>query len=94
MCIRDSNLVTAVPSIETFANIKNKKYSYIPDFGPKISTNLGESYHGETLLAMSGNLPYTELTLKESRVLMKRLIDYYIQPKNIKTREILKYISL
>lgn len=72
----------------------NKKYSYIPDFGPKISTNFGESYHGETLLAMSGNLPYTELTLKESRVLMKRLIDYYIQPKNIKTREILKYISL
>ena len=74
--------------------IKNKKYSYIPDFGPKISNNLEESYYGETLLAMSGSLPYTELTLKESRVLMKRLIDYYIQPKNIKTREILKYISL
>ena len=73
---------------------KNKKYSYIPDVGPKISSDVGESFLGETLLAMSGNLPYTEITLKESRVLMKRLIDYYIQPKNIKTREILKYISL
>ena len=73
---------------------KNKKYSYIPDVGPKISSDVGESFLGETLLAMSGNLPYTEITLKESRVLMKRLIDYYIQPKNIKTREILQYISL
>jgi len=73
---------------------KNKKYSYIPDVGPKISSDVGEFFLGETLLAMSGNLPYTEITLKESRVLMKRLIDYYIQPKNIKTREILQYISL
>ena len=73
---------------------KSKKYSYIPDVGPKISVSNNGSYMGETLLALSGNFPYNEISIKESRVLMKRLIDYYIQPKKIKTREILKYISL
>jgi hypothetical protein len=46
------------------------------------------------LAALSGSYSYNDKTIKESRVLMKRLIDYYIQPKKIKTREILKYISL
>ncbi len=71
-----------------------KKYTYTPDFGPKISSGSEFSYSGETLLALSEKHPYSTKSIKESRVLMKRLIDYYIQPKKIKTREILKYISL
>jgi len=73
---------------------KNKKYIYKIDQGPKISLNSKETYSGETFLALSGHLHYDKQSLRESRVLMKRLIDYYIQPKKIKTREILKYISL
>ena len=46
-------------------------------------------------MALSGQYTYDAMkATKESRVLMKRLIDYYIQPKKIRTREILKYISL
>ncbi len=71
-----------------------KKYTYTPDLGPKITSGSEFSYSGETLLALSGKYPYNSKSIKESRVLMKRLIDYYIQPKKIKTREILKYISL
>ncbi len=73
---------------------KNKKYVYKIDQGPEISLSDKETYSGETFLALSGNLSYNKQSLRESRVLMKRLIDYYIQPKKIKTREILKYISL
>ena len=73
---------------------KRKKYEYIPDFGPKVVQNGKETYSGETLAALSGHQSYSDKSVKESRVLMKRLIDYYIQPKKIKTREILKYISL
>jgi DNA repair protein RecO (recombination protein O) len=73
---------------------KRKNYSYIPDFGPKIDSSSKNTYSGETLAALSGSYFYNDKTIKESRVLMKRLIDYYIQPKKIKTREILKYISL
>ena len=71
-----------------------KKYTYVPDFGPRETSNLKEFYSGETLMALSGKHAYNSKSIKESRVLMKRLIDYYIQPKKIKTREILKYISL
>ena len=71
-----------------------KKYSYLPDFGPKIVPGDKDTYSGETLIALSGQQPYNSKSIKESRLLMKRLIDYYIQPKKIKTREILKYISL
>ena len=45
-------------------------------------------------MALSGQIEYDLETLKESRVFMRRLIDYYIQPKKIKTREILEYIML
>ena len=72
----------------------SKSYSYIPDIGPERQNNHKDIYKGETLMALSGINPYNEKSIKESRVLMKRLIDYYIQPKKIKTREILKYISL
>tara|TARA_A100001011_G_scaffold396826_1_gene495969 strand:- start:728 stop:1411 length:684 start_codon:yes stop_codon:yes gene_type:complete len=71
-----------------------KKYTYVPDFGPKIVLDGKDAYSGETLIALSGQQPYNSKSIKESRLLMKRLIDYYIQPKKIKTREILKYISL
>ena len=71
-----------------------KKYIYMPEIGPKISSDNKDVYKGKTLMALSGKIPYDEESIKESRVLMKRLIDYYIKPKNIKTREILKYISL
>ena len=60
----------------------------------ELQKNHKDIYKGETLMALSGINPYSEKSIKESRVLMKRLIDYYIQPKKIKTREILKYISL
>ena len=72
----------------------SQSYSYIPDIGPQLQKNHKDIYKGETLMALSGINPYNEKSIKESRVLMKRLIDYYIQPKKIKTREILKYISL
>ena len=49
---------------------------------------------GKTMMALSGLHSYDTESVKESRVLMKRLIDYYIQPKKIKTREILRYITL
>ena len=71
-----------------------KKYIYMPEIGPKISSDNKDVYKGKTLMALSGKIPYDEESTRESRVLMKRLIDYYIKPKNIKTREILKYISL
>ena len=72
----------------------NKIYIYVPELGPKISLSIKDTYKGKTLMALSGQYTYDEESTKESRVLMKRLIDYYIQPKKIKTREILKYISL
>ena len=68
-------------------------YKYVPDFGPKLCTSRNEGYSGKTFLALSEKCAYDAMTIKESRVLMKRLIDYYIQPKKIRTREILKYIS-
>ncbi len=70
---------------------KNLKYFYIPEEGPKISSNENEHYSGETFLALSGKVSYNKKTLRESRLLMKRLIDYYIRPKKIKTREILQF---
>jgi len=72
----------------------DSNYKYVPDFGPKQCTNKNEGYSGKTFLALSEKYAYDAMTIKESRVLMKRLIDYYIQPKKIRTREILKYISL
>ena len=72
----------------------NKKYKYVPDLGPKLSIDNKDAYMGKTMMALSGQHSYDTECIKESRVLMKRLIDYYIQPKKIKTREILKYISL
>jgi len=69
------------------------EYSYIPEQGPLINSNKAESYSGETFLALSGKIAYQDKTLRESRLLMKRLIDYYIRPKKIKTREILKFTS-
>ena len=70
---------------------KNLKYFYIPEQGPKINSNENECYSGETFLALSGKFSYNKKTLRESRLLMKRLIDYYIRPKKIKTREILQF---
>ena len=70
---------------------KNLKYLYIPEQGPKINSNENECYSGETFLALSGKFSYNKKTLRESRLLMKRLIDYYIRPKKIKTREILQF---
>ena len=72
----------------------NKKYNYVPDLGPKLSLDNKDVYMGKTMMALSGQHSYDTECIRESRVLMKRLIDYYIQPKKIKTREILKYISL
>ena len=72
----------------------DSNYKYVPDFGPKQCKNKNEGYSGKTFLALSEKYAYDAMTIKESRVLMKRLIDYYIQPKKIRTREILKYISL
>ena len=72
----------------------DSNYKYVPDFGPKQCTNKNEGYSGKTFLALSEKYAYDAMTIKESRVLMKRLIDYYIQLKKIRTREVLKYISL
>ena len=72
----------------------NEKYKYVPDLGPKLSQNIRDTYMGKTMMALSGLHSYDTESVKESRVLMKRLIDYYIQPKKIKTREILRYITL
>ena len=72
----------------------NEKYQYVPDLGPKLSLNIRDAYMGKTMMALSGLHSYDTESVKESRVLMKRLIDYYIQPKKIKTREILRYITL
>ena len=72
----------------------NEKYQYVPDLGPKLSLNIRDAYKGKTMMALSGLHSYDTESVKESRVLMKRLIDYYIQPKKIKTREILRYITL
>ena len=72
----------------------NKKYNYVPDLGTKLSLDNKDVYMGKTMMALSGQHSYDTECIRESRVLMKRLIDYYIQPKKIKTREILKYISL
>ncbi len=72
----------------------DSNYKYVPDFGPKQCTSKNEGYSGKTFLALSEKYAYDAMTIKESRILMKRLIDYYIQPKKIRTREILKYISL
>ena len=72
---------------------ENQKYSYDPEHGPRLNSQSQQIYSGETLLALSGKIPYSEIRLKESRVLMKRLIDYYIRPKKIMTREILKYTN-
>ena len=60
---------------------ENQKYSYDPEYGPRLNSQSQQIYSGETLLALSGKIPYSEIRLKESRVLMKRLIDYYIRPK-------------
>ena len=72
---------------------ENQKYSYDPEHGPRLNSQSQQIYSGETLLALSGKIPYSEILLKESRVLMKRLIDYYIRPKKIMTREIFKYTN-
>ena len=72
----------------------NEKYKYVPDLGPKLSPNIRDTYKGKTMMALSGLHSYDTESVKESRVLMKRLIDYYIQPKKIKTREILRYVTL
>ncbi len=73
---------------------ENYKYSYIPEQGPVIDLHSKNTYSGKTLMALSGKYSYDSLSIRESRLLMKRLIDYYIQPKKIITREILRYISL
>ena len=49
---------------------------------------------GKTMMAIYGLHSYYKESVTESSILMKRLIDYYIQPKKIKTREILRYITL
>ena len=72
----------------------NQKYKYVPDLGPKLSPNIRDTYMGKTMMALSGLHSYDTESVKESRVLMKRLIDYYILGKKIKTREILRYITL
>jgi len=73
---------------------EDKRYAYIPEQGPKLETDYKETYSGSTLMALAGEIEYDHETLKESRVFMRRLINYYIQPKKIKTREILEYIML
>tara|TARA_Y100000590_G_scaffold465330_1_gene637326 strand:+ start:693 stop:1397 length:705 start_codon:yes stop_codon:yes gene_type:complete len=70
-----------------------KKYLYISDYGPKETDN-NDGISGKTFLALANEIDYDKETLIESRNLMKKVIDFYIKPKTIKTREIFKYIAL
>ncbi len=70
--------------------IPEKKYSFIPDQGPVESEN--GFICGSTLLALECKKLDNKQTLMESKNLMRYVIDYYLQGRQLKSRSLIRKI--
>ena len=71
--------------------MKNLRYHCAVEHAPVIAASVDATgFSGETLLALAGELSFSEKTITESRHLMRQVITHYLGGKPLKSRELFR----
>ena len=71
--------------------VPDRRYVYDIDSGPRLATSdQGSTVTGSTLLALHGGRVDDRETLREARQLMRRIIDYHLDGRPLRSRELFR----